>query len=684
MERIAIGAVAVLEWVEKMRNRLNASVTPSSRLFGYVVVLFSLVGCVPAARHWLTGEVELVVRSDQGQAVSDASVKILSNDGSENAPASLDARSATDGRLRLPLGADVRELVVEVVAPQWDPPLLPARVRIERGLWERLAGVERSVELVLTTVKAESAAAPEPASHTALENPVGDDAEHAAGSWPTPFPEEDLPDDAPAESHESTPAMDFTRFYAGRIAPVRVPLRLPDAEEGALEGASRLASALESPISPTAAEDASTQRKATLPDPTPSPLAAETVSAAGASSASPSFPPAVSLAVLLPDGTAAAGAQIFSIRQGSRVLQFIGNSDASGRLDWNWPRALWGDSLVVRHACCESLSQPLFGERQSERIPQLRLKARGALAAQDWLVVTEAFGTRRGVEKAELRSSEGRTLEVSNFSGLLAERAGNSAGPRRIRIAGALPPEREAPDGGGTVVVESAQPPRAYIGLAEVPPTADKPDWRAFRRDLLARFVSATTFRPIVPSETKRMFGLVGLGLDAVFARGWEFTPLAGEFDYLLRMGASADAFSAALIGKQGVPLWSGEAPRGGEASPHAAARQLLEEALSALPVQGVLGEAMRKGAAFETNLTARNAPLLRAGQWFAVHVDGKAVGGGVLEIPTDGRATLAWKHGDAQAARAGSRLVRVSGEGALKISVSTEAQAKAGQNKNL
>ena len=373
-----------------------------------------------------------------------------------------------------------------------------------------------------------------------------------------------------------------------------------------------------SPLSPQISAD-SKNLPATAVVPVPSPVPIEVVTAIP-ENASPTnadskktqkkeneIPISTGVFNVTLEGKPVSGAQVFMGRARTRTLDLLGVTDALGNVSLTWPRAIWGESIFVRHACCVPTVRPLAASKvgTSQNIPLV------AGAGFDFFVQNYAYGLGRGIEKAGVGSTQG-TADVAGALGLAIASAKSLGSALFVSGQGMIPtkmaladiPRDKTPLVPSISFAGTTKPYLPYVGLVEHVEGNSLQDrgvefsvdgkLRRLRRDFFTRFIQAKSFRPVISAEVGRLARAVGLEPLSLVSSGWEFTPLAPEFDLLLLLEYGNAATSQSLIlkltdrsGK--VLLAKTLRDVNFNSEPEKKGRELYDEFTSAIPYEGTV-----------------------------------------------------------------------------------------------
>jgi hypothetical protein len=303
--------------------------------------------------------------------------------------------------------------------------------------------------------------------------------------------------------------------------------------------------------------------------------------------------------IVTQSGAPLAGAQVFALRAQTRSPIFLGATGADGVARGTFPRTLRMEQFLVRHACCKSeMRPPAAGPRTNIALE----KVSGA----EFVLQSDAFGVSRAIPGTELFVGPTR-LDVAGPIGFLSVPTDAlKAGALALLNRGAIPDRYdvkiEKPTSGGIKpVVRFAglrKPVLPTLGFLEFDvPSDNNRDatsllWRRFRREFNARFLQGQPFRPLIGSELVKLAAGVRLSTENLVDRGWEFSALNPEMDFLVsfRFVATEVKVEYKLQDRSGNVLFErGEFLNSPDQPPEKLAGIVFERMLESLPFQGTI-----------------------------------------------------------------------------------------------
>jgi hypothetical protein len=327
-------------------------------------------------------------------------------------------------------------------------------------------------------------------------------------------------------------------------------------------------------------------------------------------------------------GAPLAGAQVFALRAQTRSPIFLGTTGADGVASGNFPRSLRMDQFLVRHQCCKSeFRPPSAGKRTTISLE----KSSGA----EFVIQSDAFGIARAVPGTELFSGPLR-VDVAGPVGFLSVPAESvKAGAVSLFNREAIPERFDVKvekDGKKVTkpVVRYAgtrKPPLPTLGILEFgAPSDENRDsssllWRRFRREFHARFLQGQPFRPLIASEVSKLAGGARLSLENLLERGWEFTVLNTEMDFVvsLKFEAHSGQVECKLEDRSGNVLFHGSDDLGGNSpAPEKLAGVAFDKMVERLPFEGTVTSV--DGDKVMVNLGSEGGRLISKGQFFEIY----------------------------------------------------------------
>ena len=347
---------------------------------------------------------------------------------------------------------------------------------------------------------------------------------------------------------------------------------------------------------------------------------ATATASASATSAEPSVSKNLSLSVeVMSEGKPLGGAQVYTAKRSARKMVKLGATSENGVLESDYPAALLGETIFVRHSCCfsQQLNLPKAIQAGSSDLPSWKQKLsiesrklRVDLApgvSHDFFVRQQSYGVPRVFERVSLVRNA-QTLEVTNSLGVASVSGKNlaqgntalefySADAVPLRRNEAFMIESKTEEEPFLVSMSQARVPSPVVGFYETlrgkivyaeSHLVGEPLFRRARREFLSRFIQEKTFRPLIFSELSKLVHQGGQQMEKIARDGWDIGPLQGEFDYLvvLEMGL-VEGFGMKLLDSSGRAVWKENfTDAKWLVAPEIAGRKAFDTLLSNLPFE--------------------------------------------------------------------------------------------------
>lgn len=258
------------------------------------------------------------------------------------------------------------------------------------------------------------------------------------------------------------------------------------------------------------------------------------------------FEDTLTLEVLF-EGKPQENVHIFTGRNASQNISYIGTTDIKGMISFTMPKQRRADVLVIKKAAFLTVLKPLTSGsgKQNMRIDLQQGKS------SDFILQNYAYGMGRGIDKTELKVNSLR-MDISGLIGfvttnksledknILSLEQKNSI-PELIdfkilkkclelhSIVNQIP----------TLYVSAILPYKPSVGLIEPPlsaPLQTNQAWRRVRREFFSRFMNEIFMRGLIPEDIIKMSNSVGISPIEMAKSGWKNTSFSADLDMIIQI----------------------------------------------------------------------------------------------------------------------------------------------------
>ncbi len=247
------------------------------------------------------------------------------------------------------------------------------------------------------------------------------------------------------------------------------------------------------------------------------------------------------------DGKPQDNVHIFSGRNASQNVSYIGTTDIKGTISFTMPKQRRADVLIIKKASFLTAVKPLTSGsgKQNMRIDLQQGKS------TDFILQNYAYGIGRGLDKTELKAN---SLRV-DISGLIGFVTTNKSLDDKILLS--LEQKNSIPETIDfkilkkclelhsfvnqipTLYVSSHLPYKPSVGLIEPPltsPLQTNQQWRRVRREFFSRFMNEPFMRGLIPEDIINMSNSIGISPIEMAKSGWNNSSFSSDLDMLIQI----------------------------------------------------------------------------------------------------------------------------------------------------
>lgn len=247
------------------------------------------------------------------------------------------------------------------------------------------------------------------------------------------------------------------------------------------------------------------------------------------------------------DGKPLDGVEVFTGRNASQNISYIGTSNNKGVIEFSMPRLQRIDVVILKKTSFITVLKPLTPGSGKQNLHIDLQKGKST----DFILQNYVYGIGRGLDKTELKINSLKA-DISSLVGFVTT---NKSIDDNIIFSliqkNSIPTEinskmlkkclesftmvNQIP----TLYVSSQIPYKPSVGLIEPflsSTLLTNQLWRRTRREFFSRYMNETFFRGLIPDDVTKMANSIGISSIELAKNGWKNTSFSSDLDILLQI----------------------------------------------------------------------------------------------------------------------------------------------------